>query len=145
MRKGDVRIALIGLLDESPSNGYQLMQSIIARSGGRWRPSAGSIYPTLSQLVDENLVRAPDDEPERRHQLTPSGREVAAQQRSEFDRLWAGEPSPQSSGAARVHEISDKLHLAAARLTDAESPERLIRAASILEHAHRDLQRLFPD
>ncbi|MET8149957.1 PadR family transcriptional regulator [Actinoplanes sp. NPDC049668] len=144
VRKGGVRIALIGLLDEAPSNGYQLMQSIISRSGGRWRPSAGSVYPTLAQLVDEGLVTGTGEDPERRHRLTPPGRAVAAEQRSEFGGLWPAVHSPRGSGAARVREICHQLQLTAARLTDAEPPERLTRAASILEQAHHDLRRLFP-
>ena len=57
-RRGDVRIALLMLLAEEPRNGYQLMQAIEERSGGRWRPSPGSVYPTLAQLEDEGLIRA---------------------------------------------------------------------------------------
>ena len=44
-RRGDVRLALLRLLAEEPANGYQLMQTIEERSGGRWRPSPGSVYP----------------------------------------------------------------------------------------------------
>ncbi len=40
-RRGDVRTALLLLLGEEPRNGYQLMQAIEERSGGRWRPSPG--------------------------------------------------------------------------------------------------------
>ena len=57
-RRGDVRLALLRLLAEEPRNGYQLMQTIEERSGGRWRPSPGSVYPTLAQLEDEGLVRS---------------------------------------------------------------------------------------
>ena len=57
-RRGDVRLALLRLLAEEPSNGYQLMQTIEERSDGRWRPSPGSVYPTLAQLEDEGLIRS---------------------------------------------------------------------------------------
>ena len=57
-RRGDVRTALLLLLAEEPRNGYQLMQTIEERSDGRWRPSPGSVYPTLAQLEDEGLIRA---------------------------------------------------------------------------------------
>ncbi|MGH7486561.1 MAG: PadR family transcriptional regulator, partial [bacterium] len=45
-RRGDVRTAILALLAEQPRNGYQIMQELGDRSGGRWHPSAGSIYPT---------------------------------------------------------------------------------------------------
>jgi Transcriptional regulator PadR-like family len=33
------------------------MQRLENRSGGIWRPSPGSVYPTLQMLEDERLVR----------------------------------------------------------------------------------------
>src|SRR5215212_9966603 len=58
MRRGDVRAALLVLLDEQPQTGYGLMEEIERRSEGAWRPSPGSVYPTLKQLEDEELVQA---------------------------------------------------------------------------------------
>ena len=58
MRRGDVRAAMLVLLDEQPHTGYSLMEEIERRSNGAWRPSPGSVYPTLQQLEDEGLVRA---------------------------------------------------------------------------------------
>lgn len=55
-RKGDVRAAILTLLAENPDTGYGLIKAISARSDGAWRPSPGSVYPTLQQLVDEELI-----------------------------------------------------------------------------------------
>ncbi len=57
-RRGDVRSAILTLLGEKPMHGYEMIQELEDRTGGRWRPSAGSIYPTLQLLEDEGLVRA---------------------------------------------------------------------------------------
>jgi DNA-binding PadR family transcriptional regulator len=73
-RRGDVRAALLLLLAEEPSNGYQLMQAIEERSGGRWRPSPGSVYPTLSQLEDEGLIRATEHDGAKLFEITDQGR-----------------------------------------------------------------------
>ena len=70
-RRGDVRTAMLMLLAEEPRNGYQLMQTIEERSGGRWRPSPGSVYPTLAQLEDEGLIRG---DRARRHQAVRAHR-----------------------------------------------------------------------
>ena len=56
LRRGDVRAAVLVLLDESPRNGYQIIQELSERSNGAWRPSPGSVYPILQQLEDEGLV-----------------------------------------------------------------------------------------
>ena len=74
-RRGDVRLAVLRLLAEEPRNGYQLMQAIEERSGGRWRPSPGSMYPTLSQLEDESLIRSAEADGARQFEITDSGRE----------------------------------------------------------------------
>jgi DNA-binding PadR family transcriptional regulator len=74
-RRGDVRLALLRLLAEEPRNGYQLMQAIEERSGGTWRPSPGSVYPTLAQLEDEGLIRSAEVEGGRRFEITDDGRE----------------------------------------------------------------------
>src|SRR5205823_12560101 len=73
-RRGDVRLALLRLLAEEPRNGYQLMQTIEERSGGRWRPSPGSVYPTLAQLEDEGLIRSSESEGSRRFEFCQAGR-----------------------------------------------------------------------
>jgi DNA-binding PadR family transcriptional regulator len=85
-RPGDVRLALLRLLAEEPRNGYQLIQAIEERSEGLWRPSPGSVYPTLSQLEDEGLIHSAETEEGRRFEITEAGREYLS------DR--ADEPAP---------------------------------------------------
>src|SRR5579875_749321 len=69
-RRGEIRLALLLLLSEEPRNGYQLMQAIEERSAGRWTPSPGSVYPALSQLEDEGLVRSVPAESGKAFELT---------------------------------------------------------------------------
>src|SRR5690606_36243181 len=54
--RGDVRAAILSLLSEQPMHGYQIIQQIEERSGGSWKPSPGSVYPTLQLLTDEGLI-----------------------------------------------------------------------------------------
>ena len=58
MGRGDVRAAVLALLAESPMHGYQIIHEIEERSGGSWKPSPGSVYPTLQLITDEGLVTA---------------------------------------------------------------------------------------
>ena len=75
--RGDIRAAILRLLAEEPMHGYQLMQEMTERSGGVWRPSPGSVYPTLSQLEDEGLVEGEKDGGRRVFSLTDDGRAEA--------------------------------------------------------------------
>ncbi len=78
MRKGDVRSAVLRLLNESPMHGYQIISEIDTRSGGAWKPSPGSVYPTLQMLVDEGLLESKETKGRRTYSLTTAGVEVAA-------------------------------------------------------------------
>src|SRR5690625_1622012 len=57
-RRGDVRAAILLLLAERPMHGYEMIQQIAERSQELWRPSPGSVYPTLQLLTDEGLITA---------------------------------------------------------------------------------------
>ena len=77
--RGDIRAAILALLAEEPMHGYQIIQELAERTGGVWRPSPGSVYPTLQQLEDEELVRETASESGKRvYELTDAGREQAA-------------------------------------------------------------------
>src|SRR6266567_4286449 len=71
--RGDVRAAILVLLTEGPMHGYQVIHELTDRSGGMWRPSPGSVYPTLQLLEDEGLVRSEEVEGKRIFQLTEAG------------------------------------------------------------------------
>jgi len=70
-----VRAAVLALLAEEPMHGYQLMQAIADRSGGRWTPSPGAIYPTISQLEDEGPVNVTAESGRKLVAMTHDGRE----------------------------------------------------------------------
>src|SRR5277367_1352409 len=77
-RRGDVRAAILVLLAERPMHGYEMIQEIAERSQDLWRPSPGSVYPTLQLLVDEGLIVASESEGSKKlFQLTDAGKEAA--------------------------------------------------------------------
>ncbi len=75
--RGDVRAAIIALLAEEPMHGYQIITELTERSGGVWRPSPGSVYPTLQAMEDQGLVTAAKSEGRRVFSLTDEGRAAA--------------------------------------------------------------------
>jgi DNA-binding PadR family transcriptional regulator len=99
MRRGDVRGAILALLAERAMHGYEMMQELEGRSGGAWRPSAGSIYPTLQQLEDEGLVRSEEIGDRRRYTLTDAGREEAG--RREGPPPWEAQGAAGAGGELR--------------------------------------------
>jgi DNA-binding PadR family transcriptional regulator len=70
-----VRAAILALLAERPMHGYEMIQEITERSGQFWRPSPGSVYPTLQLLADEGLITSTEGSGgKRRFELTDEGR-----------------------------------------------------------------------
>ena len=82
-------------------HGYQIITELADRSGGDWRPSAGSVYPTLQQLTDEGLVRDQEQDGRRVYELTDSGRAEAERTPSGRAAVAGGGPARQPRPATR--------------------------------------------
>src|SRR6188472_3989800 len=78
-RRGAVTMAVITLLAERPMHGYELITVLDERSGGRWKPSPGSIYPALGKLEGRGLVTSTEQDGKRLYELTEEGHSVAAE------------------------------------------------------------------
>ncbi|MFI1568437.1 PadR family transcriptional regulator [Streptomyces sp. NPDC020490] len=76
-RRGDVRASILALLKDRPMHGYEMIQEIAERSGGAWKPSPGSVYPTLQLLEDEGLIVSESEGGKKLFSLTGAGREAA--------------------------------------------------------------------
>ena len=91
-RRGDVRGAILLVLADAPRNGYQIMQELAQRSRGTWRPSSGSVYPTLQQLEDEGLVedaKSAGGEGGRAYALTERGKRYIGKHRDDLEAAFA--------------------------------------------------------
>lgn len=58
-------------------HGYEMIQEIAERSGGAWKPSPGSVYPTLQLLEDEGLISSASEGGKKLFSLTDAGRTAA--------------------------------------------------------------------
>ncbi|MFJ8669952.1 PadR family transcriptional regulator [Streptomyces sp. NPDC093600] len=76
-RRGDVRASILALLKDRPMHGYEMIREIGERSGGAWKPSPGSVYPTLQLLEDEGLIASASDGGKKLFTLTGAGRAEA--------------------------------------------------------------------
>ena len=115
VRRGDVRPAILAVLEDEPMHGYQVIRVLEERSGGRWRPSAGSVYPTLQQLQDEGLVRSEEVDGRRTYSLTDEGRTLVATVHPGGSPLVIVKVDP-TKGAAALQIASDTLVRAKAAL-----------------------------
>jgi len=94
VRRGDVRAAILDVVrtahdTDDAVNGYQVIQQITERSNGGWRPSPGSVYPTISQLEDEGQLQTVDQNGLRSLRLTTAGEPYVADHADELAAVWA--------------------------------------------------------
>ena len=143
-RRGDVRLALLRLLAEAPRNGYQLMQAIEERSGGVWRPSPGSVYPTLAQLEDEGLVRSTEADGARRFELTDAGREHLAS-RADEPAPWEQPSEGTEHPLAELGPLVIQIGKAAFQVASVGDPAQRDQARAVLADARRALYRILAD
>ncbi|CCQ51674.1 Transcriptional regulator, PadR family [Crocosphaera watsonii WH 8502] len=92
--RGDIKYILLSLLAEKPQHGYQLIKEIENRWGGFYRPSPGSVYPTLQQLEERNYLTSQEVEGKKVYSITDSGEQLLAQQPSSAETLNKSEEQP---------------------------------------------------
>lgn len=145
-RRGNVRAAVLLLLAEKPMHGYEIIQEITERSHGWWRPSPGSVYPTLQLLADEGLVTTDQDNQsgKRLYALTDSGREAAAKQDSTTP-PWEQAADDVDPNDVALREALSTLMAAAWQLSSAGTPDLRAKAAKILVETRRQLYLLLAD
>jgi DNA-binding PadR family transcriptional regulator len=155
VRRGDVRSAILDVLrtaEESGDavNGYQVIQQISERSDGAWRPSPGSVYPTIQQLEDEGLVDTDDERGRRALRLSESGRQYVAEHAGELAAVWrpferpAGEEESASSFAGLKPEIGQVMG-AVWQIVTSGSEAQQRAAIDVLVETRRKLYGLLAD
>ena len=141
-RRGDVRAAALLLLEEEPRNGYQLMQEIEERSGGVWRPSPGSIYPALSLLEDEGLVRSEEGAGRRAFALTDEGRAYVQEQRDALGSPWDDARGDIPEDILAMRKLMMGVGMAMMQVLQAGDEAQTAEARKVLEDARRALYRI---
>jgi DNA-binding PadR family transcriptional regulator len=144
-RRGDVRLAVLTLLAEQPMHGYQIITELGSRSGGVWRPSPGSVYPTLQQLQDEGLVTVSEEDGRRTFSLTDAGK-------AEVERASAGRRAPWEDMADEADEAAGglkslvgQLIAATIQVATAGTHDQVTQAEKVLTDARRAMYRLLAE
>ncbi len=140
-KRGDIRTALLTVLMEGPGHGYDIMQRVEEKTGGAWRPSPGSVYPTLQLLGDEGFVTAIERDGKRVFEITEAGTAEATRRLEEA----GGAPwdlTDDGVGPWQVKESMGLLFLAAKQVSMAGTTEHLQQAVAILAEARKKLYLL---
>ncbi len=136
-RRGDVRAAILTLLAERPMHGYEMIQQISERSNGIWRPSPGSVYPTLQLLDDEGLITASETQGSKKlFELTDDGRAAAEKiETPPWDEIAKGA----DQGHINLRAAMGQLFGAVAQSAHTATAEQQQRIVEILNNARREV------
>ncbi|HLM30364.1 MAG TPA: PadR family transcriptional regulator [Solirubrobacterales bacterium] len=142
-RRGDIRAAVLALLEERPMHGYEMIKELEERTSGVWVPSAGSIYPTLQLLEDEGLIAGEELEGKRRFTLTDAGREQVTARSGDapWEEVAAGYDPEMLNLRRSVH----KLHHAYAQVFHAADPAQRKRVRELLDETRRKIYAILAE
>lgn len=140
--RGDIKYLLLTLLAEQPQHGYQLIKELEARQGGFYRPSPGSVYPTLQLLEEGGYLTSEQIEGKRVYTITDSGRELLA------ERDNAGGLRDQVDTQQPLIELKDavmELRGAVMQVARGGNLDRVSRVREILKRAKREIYSILAE
>jgi DNA-binding PadR family transcriptional regulator len=117
-------------------HGYEMIQEITERSGELWRPSPGSVYPTLQLLVDEGLITDEGQGSRRLYALTDEGRAAAAKIETPPWEQIARDADPKD---VNLRDAIGQLMGATVQVAQAATDSQKTRAVEVLNEARREL------
>ena len=144
-RRGDIRTAALLLLAEEPRNGYQIMQEVEERSEGVWSPSPGSVYPALSQLEDEGLIRTQELDGRRVFALTDAGEALLAERPKDRPAPWEEMSESVSGSAHELGRMMREVAYAFVQVMKTGSEAQVASAREVLVRTRKDLYRILAD
>jgi DNA-binding PadR family transcriptional regulator len=146
--QGDLRLVILRLLEEKPRHGYEIIKELEERSGGRYAPSPGTVYPTLTMLEEMGYAASTDEGGRKVYAITDEGRKHLAEHQSTaddvFDRLSELGASIFGETVRPAHEAMADLGRAYWRATmrSPATPERITKVGEVLRRAAAELEAL---
>jgi DNA-binding PadR family transcriptional regulator len=142
-RRGDVRAAILALLTERPMHGYEMIQELDQRTGGVWRPSPGSVYPTLQLLEDEGLIASEATGGRKAYTLTEAGQAEAAT--AAANAPWAEFSAETISTGQDTREAIAGILMALKQIGFERDHDQWARAVEVLTETKRKLYAILAD
>jgi DNA-binding PadR family transcriptional regulator len=124
-------------------HGYEMIQEIAERTQDLWRPSPGSVYPTLQLLDDAGLIAGAQSEGSKKlFELTDDGRAAAAKIKSP---PWEGIAAGVDSGQIDLRAELGQVVGAVAQSAYAATAQQQQRILAILKNARREIYTLLAE
>ena len=141
-RRGDIKFALLELIAEQPRHGYDLIKELERRYGGFYRPSPGSVYPTLQLLEDEGHVTSESSEGKRVYTITDSGRQLLAERGGQREPEEGGRRHGFRGPSPELHELRESVMALSAGVMQAArhgTPDQIRAILKLLDGTRREI------
>ena len=132
-RRGEGKYLVLESLMAGPQHGYEIMSAIEEKRG--FRPSPGSIYPTLQMLDEGGFVTSTESDGKRVYTITDSGRELLA------NRAAGSDDDEADNARQRAKQSAMKL-MAAMVSARASDDATLDKISEVLDRARREIYTL---
>ncbi len=140
-----MRTAVLVVLLEQPMHGYQIITELEARSQGAWRPSPGSVYPTLQALEDEGLVRVNPVDGKRVVELTDAGREAARIAAEAPTAPWDDAAADVGDARFKLFDLLRQVGAAAVQVGEHGTPAQVAEGSKVLAETRKRLYQILAE
>jgi DNA-binding PadR family transcriptional regulator len=132
-----VKYFILEVLEEGPRHGYDIIAELERKSGGRYRPSPGSVYPTLQLLEDGGYATSETVDGKRVYTITDAGRTLLKGK--------APEVEPNRVEEDDLRSAFFKLSEAVRQAANLAGPAEQGKLREILTDARREVYKLLAD
>ena len=139
MRRGGMKFLLLEMLKEGPRHGYELISALEARFRG-YRPSPGSVYPTLQMLEEGGFVTSQEIDGKKVYTITDAG---LALLKESGERGF--EPPSEMKRAFELRESMRKLASAVVDGARGSDEETVKRINQVLNKARREVYAILAE
>lgn len=145
---GDMKYVILKLLRDKPMHGYEVMKALEEHTQGCYKPSPGTVYPTLQWLEDEGLVRCEEQEGKKVYYITDAGSAFLEEHKSTVEDIFErveetidsllSDPMPEVTRL--VGRLVTQTYRATWKLREDEQKQKQVR--EILDKAVREVEAL---
>ena len=139
MRRGDIKYLLLEILKEGPRHGYEIITGLEGRFRG-YRPSPGSVYPTLQMLEEGGYVTSQEIDGKKIYTITDAGLKLLEERgESHF------KETPGMKQAFELKESLAKLGMAVIDGVRGSDHETVKKIEEVLNKARKDVYTILAD
>ena len=148
-KKGDLKYVILDIVKDNPSHGYDIITVLEKRFKGLYSPSAGSIYPILQFLENENYVTSCHKDGKNIYTITEDGKSFLQQEKDTTDKikyrfrnLWGSTNKEYLNDVRTVLGYSSEIHHIIGRLAMSKDTEKVARLKEKLSKALTDIKAI---